>query len=245
MGRKIVPQPLALSDPSSAASETSSQPHSAETLQVTSPPSLDSRSSPRTPRSPFSKFSTKKPQAGPTPTALSTADTSTSRALEDFDDEEDESERNGAERFPPITSALHQPVDSPSRPQRQPPRHHGDSSRSQSRSHSHPREETRPSTKSGFFSHFSKSSKSGFGNSASLPSQHQHSSSRSEMLPRGTDAAATSSKSARHPVSGMRSLPIIHVEAPLLRAPGWSLQSHILAAPVHSLAPLALHSYFD
>lgn len=189
MGRKAVPQPLTLSEPSSATlSENTSR--SAETLQVVSPTSVDSRSSPRTPRSPLSRFTPQKSQ----PTSLeqpSNASGSRSRALEDYDDEDDDDPK----QYPPITSALYQPSDTPTRPNAPRSFRTGDSPQAAEFRPAH-RDEGK--VKSGFFSHFSKSS------SKHLAHQHQHSLSAAGSMSRGTGAPTTSNKLVKHSGTALR-----------------------------------------
>ncbi|KAH6691566.1 hypothetical protein F5X68DRAFT_66237 [Plectosphaerella plurivora] len=207
MGRKAVPQPLTLSEPSSTLSEGTSP--SAETLHVVSPPSVDSRSSPRTPRSPFSRFSPKKPQSqqqqqqqkeeqqinstSTTQAPLSTAASSHSRALDDWDDEEDED----SQRYPPITSALYQPSETtPTRPKakpspRAPDRAQTGDSRPAAANSTH-RDDSK--IKSGFFSHFSKSS-----SRAPSAHHHHHSHSIAEGMSRGAAAPTMTSKLVKNP----------------------------------------------
>ncbi|RNJ60780.1 hypothetical protein D7B24_005930 [Verticillium nonalfalfae] len=194
MARKPVPQPLTLSG-HSALPEDEHHPRSAETLQVVSLPSADShRSSPRTPRSPFSRFSPKKPDSASLNASASHAH---SRALEDFDDDDDEDPQH----YPPITSALHQPAETPTRPNPRPaPRHEPNTTQP-----SQPRDQGRPS-KSGFFFNLTKSSKSTQKQSTQqqeppqqqqLQHQHRRSESRGEIASRGTDTSVPSSKSAK------------------------------------------------
>ncbi|KAG7103113.1 Rho-type GTPase-activating protein 2 like [Verticillium longisporum] len=191
MARKPVPQPLTLSGHSALPGDEH-HPRSAETLQVVSLPSADShRSSPRTPRSPFSRFSPKKPDSASLHASASHAH---SRALEDFDDDDDDDPQN----YPPITSALHQPAETPTRPNPRPaPRHESNTAQP-----SQPRDQGRPS-KSGFFFNLTKSSKPTHKQSTQqrqpqqLQQQHRRSESRGEIASRGTDTSVPSSKSAK------------------------------------------------
>ncbi|CRK26722.1 hypothetical protein BN1723_013889 [Verticillium longisporum] len=194
MARKPVPQPLTLSGHSALPGDEH-HPRSAETLQVVSLPSADShRSSPRTPHSPFSRFSPKKPDSASLNASASHAH---SRALEDFDDDDDEEAQN----YPPITSALHQPAETPTRPNPRPaPRHESNTTQP-----SQPRDQGRPS-KSGFFFNLTKSSKPTQKQSTQqqqqppsqqLQHQHRRSESRGEIASRGTDTSVPSSKSAK------------------------------------------------
>jgi len=175
-GRKAAPQPLALSDTTTPGDGR----RTGETLQVVSP--VDSRS-PRSPRSPFGRFSHKKTSpAGKQP--LHVADLVQQPPDGDeplyYPPPPPASASAGASAS---TSAAHLPYDDPRQQQ------------SPSQAHGHQRPTDDKASKSGFFFHFSKSSKS----TERLNAHHQHTDSRGEQsLPRGVDRVPTSKHSTKH-----------------------------------------------
>lgn len=172
MGRKPAPQPLTIA----ASGE---DPPAGETLPISSTP--DS-TSPRSPRSPF-RFAQKKVQKDRGRQPLQPSDVSPHQRH--FPDET---------QYPPISSALHQQDDRPStqlrpqeqqqepQPQPQPPQQN----QQQQYGHSHRRKDEDKASKSGFFSHFAKSSDR-------LHTHHQ-SDSRSEIMSRDSDNPPTSNQ---------------------------------------------------
>ena len=113
-----------------------------------------------------------------------------SRALEDYDDDEEEDE--DAQQYPPITSALYQPSDTPTQPNAPRPLRTADSPQAAEFRSTH-REEGK--AKSGFFSHFSSKSSSKY---SALQHQHHHSPSLVESMSRGTGPSAVTNKLVKH-----------------------------------------------
>jgi len=180
-GRKAAPQPLALSDTTTLDNDG----QTGETLQIISP--ADSRS-PRSPRSPFGRFSQKKtPPAGKQP--LHVADL----VQRPPDDEPlyypPPPAASASASASASNSAAHLPYDEPRLPRKQSPSSQG---------YGHQRPTDDKASKSSFFFHFGKSSKS-----TERLHAHQHSASRGEQgIPRPVerlDRLPTSKHSTKQP----------------------------------------------